>query len=412
MSIVLSWLKEPVFIIGATALVVSGLIGTFIESFGVEDRAEATVSPKAPQPALPAEPPQLDTNMGFVPIDGDPMAPWPDDGHETLFTFVQLSDTHVGSGDDHKAFLKAVRVINDMAPQPEFVMITGDLTDSFTPAQIKLFKSINDKLRPRTYLVPGNHDVMFDITAKRVAWWEREFSDFKTPYRVDHGPLALIGVDSQLWNARRRSRSADRIADKQWRDMERLVSEARADGQRIFIFNHIPAMPTFYRTRIARSWKSDRMDDYLEMMKTHGVEAELSGHVHRDEMYLEGETLFLSAPPISEKYTRLASLRLFRVTARGLMYRQIYLRPRGKHLTYQMDLHGIDERDYHDWIEGMDNISLAELWKYRHAGDLESGPWFPNIDHKRFRAYLLDPFDHQPTKGMSTRFNMRFPERP
>lgn len=408
MALIMSWVKDPAFIIGVIALMITAAIGLMIESYGSVDRAEATVAPQAPMPELPKEPLRLDTALGYQKLAGDPMGPWPNDGRQTLFSFVQLSDTHVGNEEDHKAFRKAIKVINNMEPQPAFVMITGDLTESFTPAQIKLFKQIYKKLRPKTYLVPGNHDVMFDITAKRVAWWGREFSEFKTPYRVDHGPMALIGVDSQLWNARRRSRSADGIANSQWEEMERLVSEARADGQRILIFNHIPAMPTFYRTRIARSWKSDRMDDYLKLMNEFGVEAELSGHIHRDEMYMEGKTLFLSAPPISEKYTRVASLRLYRVTPDGLMYRQIYLRPRGKHLTYQMDLHGIDERDYHDWIEGMDNVSLAELWKYRHAGDQEAGAWFPNIDKNRFRSYLLEPFDHQPTKGMSTRFNMRF----
>jgi 3',5'-cyclic AMP phosphodiesterase CpdA len=413
MSSLLCWLKQPAFFISVSAVAFTALLSLSLSSLLSEDEAQATVSPEppspdpAPRPVAPAQsaPIPVGNTLGFAPIAGDPFAPWPEDGRETLLTFVQLSDTHVGRGKDHEAFASAIRVINRMDPQPTFVMITGDLTDSFTKAQIKLFKKLYNRIKATTYLVPGNHDVMFNTNASRISWWEREFPSFKTPYRVDVGPMALVGIDSQLWNARRKSRSADKIADQQWDEMERLVTAATDEGKRVFIFDHIPPMPTFYRQRIARSWKSDRMRDYLSLIKAQGVEADLSGHVHRDELYVEGKTLFLNAPPISEKYTRLASMRLFRVTPQGLTYRQIYLRRRGKHLSYQMDLHGVDEASYDRWVNGMDDASLAKVWQVRHAGERDVERWFPRIDKKRFRSYLLDPFDHQPQRGMNTRFS-------
>ncbi len=405
-------IREPLVIIGASALVLTSALGLFFESFGADETAEATVAPEAiPLPDPAPEPPTSSDALQFKPL-ANLTSPWPDDGRETLLTFVHLSDTHVGREGDHKAFEVAVEVINGMAPQPEFVIITGDLTDSFTPSQIRIFKDINGRLRAPVHLVPGNHDVMFDPTADRIQWWEREFPEFRTPYRVDYGPLALIGVDSQLWNARRSPQSSGQIAREQWGEMEKMIIEARKDGQRVMIFNHIPVMPTFYRSRISKSWETGWMEKYLALFEKHGIEAELSGHVHRDELYTRGKALFLNAPPISEKYTRQASLRLFRVTAQGLMYRQFYLREHGRHLSYQMDLHGVDQEVHGRWIEGMDKLDLAELWKFRHAGDPDSSRWFPHIDHDQLRAYLKSPFDLQPTARMNSRLKMNYTERP
>src|SRR5207248_10470713 len=49
------------------------------------------------------------------------------------FTIVQLSDTHVGFNGPPdplgtKAFERAVELINDLHPQPDLVLFTGDLT--------------------------------------------------------------------------------------------------------------------------------------------------------------------------------------------------------------------------------------------------------------------------------------------
>ena len=93
------------------------------------------------------------------------------------------------------------------------------------------------------------------------------------------------------------------------------------------------------------------------------------------------------------------------------MYRQIYLRKRGKYMSYQMDLHGVRESDYHTWIGEMDKGELAQVWKYRHAGEKGIEAWFSRIDQDKFRSYLLNPFQHQPEKGMSTRFSLNFKKR-
>src|SRR5207249_2731067 len=89
------------------------------------------------------------------------------------FSFVQMSDTHVGfEGPPNplgtRAFERAVDVVNALRVQPDLVLFTGDLThDSEKPgesaARMKRFKEIAGKLTARNVkYVPGEHDAGLD----------------------------------------------------------------------------------------------------------------------------------------------------------------------------------------------------------------------------------------------------------
>jgi 3',5'-cyclic-AMP phosphodiesterase len=324
-------------------------------------------------------------------------APW-DDGRQTQLTFVHLSDTHVGRAADAQAFARAIEAINALDPAPTFVLITGDLTDTFRGWEVRKFKELTERLDMPTFIVPGNHDVSFKPNARRIANWKKKFPAFETPYRRDMGPLTLIGVDSQVFNARRGAPAAA-LARAEYAKLERLLSAARAERRRIMVFHHIPAVPYFTTSEIKRMWDSTLMSDYRALLDRYGVEAELTGHFHRDELYVSGRTLILNAPPISEKFDRKASYRLVRVTAGGLGYRQIYIDADAAHLSYELDLHGVDEAKYREWAATLPAEEMRAVWHYRYAGDPTTREAWRRLDVERFRAYLLDPFAHQPLHG-------------
>src|SRR5262249_48960518 len=83
----------------------------------------------------------------------------------SAFSFVQLSDTHVGfSGPPNplgtQAFEKAVEIINGLPDRPELVLVTGDLTHdsedlSEHADRMRLFGKIAGRLRvPMVRFVP------------------------------------------------------------------------------------------------------------------------------------------------------------------------------------------------------------------------------------------------------------------
>ena len=356
------------------------------------------VAPPAPQPAEVAPqvkpPPQLGGLQFRSPAD--PFAPWPDDGRETLLTFVILADPQVGRGDDGATLDRVIDAVNVLAPEPAFVIMAGDITDHFKLEQIEAFKASRARLRVPSHLVPGNHDESFDPDPAKLRSWARHFPDAATPWRHDYGPLAIIGFDSQLFNERRRSTDADAAADKELAQLTRKIKAARADGKRVWLLHHIPPYPNFFRAKLKRAWQTRYLSRYRRLLRAHPVEVEVTGHFHRDELYVEDGAILMNVPPVSQKFTRDASYRIVRVTADGFNYRQLYLAPELRHLTYEVDLHGLDEPRFETWVKGLSRDELIRIWHLRNAGDDDAEGWLDKLVFDHFRAFILSPYAYQP----------------
>ncbi len=75
------------------------------------------------------------------------------------FRFAFISDTHIGSPDgvaeeDLRRTVSDINQMNDVA----FVVITGDITELGTNAELMLAKRLLDSLKIPLYIIPGNHD--------------------------------------------------------------------------------------------------------------------------------------------------------------------------------------------------------------------------------------------------------------
>src|SRR5689334_18900235 len=90
------------------------------------------------------------------------------------FYFVQLSDTHWGfngpniNPDSQGTLKKAVAAVNGLDEQPDFVVFTGDLTQTTDDRKIRRgrmaeFRDIVSQLRVKTVrFMPGEHDASLD----------------------------------------------------------------------------------------------------------------------------------------------------------------------------------------------------------------------------------------------------------
>lgn len=80
-------------------------------------------------------------------------------GQSKTFRFAFISDTHIGSpnGGAEEDLRRTVADINEMT-DIAFVVITGDITELGTDAELKLAKEIFDGLKVPYYIIPGNHD--------------------------------------------------------------------------------------------------------------------------------------------------------------------------------------------------------------------------------------------------------------
>lgn len=116
---------------------------------------------------------------------------------------AQLSDPHLrpkgvlyqGVVDSNAMFEAAIAHLNGLSPQPDLVLITGDIVDEGAPEEYALARGLLAAIRQPLLVIPGNHD-------EREAF-RHSFSDVSTIARsgplhfvADNvGPVRIIGLD-------------------------------------------------------------------------------------------------------------------------------------------------------------------------------------------------------------------------
>jgi len=120
----------------------------------------------------------------------------------SAFYFVQISDTHWGfngpaiNPDSQGTLLKAVAAVNSLEEQPDFVVFTGDLTqttDDRTVRRTRMaeFRDIVSHLKAKTVrFMPGEHDAALD----RGDAYQEFFGDMH--YTFDHKGIHFIVLDN------------------------------------------------------------------------------------------------------------------------------------------------------------------------------------------------------------------------
>jgi 3',5'-cyclic AMP phosphodiesterase CpdA len=206
----------------------------------------------------------------------------------TPFSFVQLSDTHVGfEGPPNplgtKAFERAVELINGLRERPELVLFTGDLThDSEKPGEhadrMRLFQKIAGGLRvPLVKFVPGEHDAALD----GGSLFRDAFGD--TSYSFDHRGVHFIALDNV-------SRGKPIVGAEQigWlrKDLARFPKTAP-----IVVFTHRP----LFDLRPDWEWFTNDGDQVLEALASYENVTVLYGHIHREHVYTEGRVTHYAA---------------------------------------------------------------------------------------------------------------------
>jgi hypothetical protein len=199
----------------------------------------------------------------------------------TPFTFVQLSDTHVGfSGPPNptgtQAFERAVALVNGLAKPPDLVFFTGDLThDSEAPgepeARMRRFKEIAGGLKVKArHAVPGEHDAGLDGGALF-----REHMG-PTSYAFDHRGVHFVALDNV-------SRAKPEVGPEQraWlaKDLSRFTPTTP-----IVIFTHRP----LFDLRPDWEWFTSDGDEVMKLLAPFENVTVLYGHIHREDHHVTG----------------------------------------------------------------------------------------------------------------------------
>ena len=199
----------------------------------------------------------------------------------TPFSFVQLSDAHVGFNGPPdplgtKAFENAVDLINGLPQRPDLVLFTGDLTHDTEDRNVhiqrmKRFQEISKRINvPLIKCVPGEHDAGLDGGALY-----REFFG-ESHYSFDHRGVHFVALDNV-------SRPKPEVGTEQlsWlkKDLARFPKTAP-----IVVFTHRP----LFDLRPDWEWFTSDGDDVMNVLSGYDNLTVLYGHIHRDDEHQTG----------------------------------------------------------------------------------------------------------------------------
>lgn len=197
------------------------------------------------------------------------------------FLFVQLSDVHWGfkgapNPDAGGTLQKAIAALNELSPQPDFVVFTGDLTHTTDDPQerrrrLAQFKEIASTIKVKDVkFIPGEHDASLDRG--------KAYSEFfgQTHYTFDHKGVRFIVLDNV-------SDPAAALGEEQlaWfrSELDRLERDTR-----IVVFAHRPLfdlMPQW-------DWATRDGAKAVELLMPFKNATVFYGHIHQEHHHATG----------------------------------------------------------------------------------------------------------------------------
>ena len=212
--------------------------------------------------------------------------------HDKGFSFVQLSDSHVGfnkpaNPDAAATYREAVAKVIAMPVKPDFIIHTGDITQLSKDQEFDDADQIVKAAGLTVFHVPGEHDMLDEGAGK--AYLDRYGKGSKGAgwYSFDHHGVhfvALINVVN-LKPGGMGSLGPDQLA---W--LEKDLA-GRASSTPIVVFAHMPLWTVYADW----GWGTDDAAQALTYLKRFGSVTVLNGHIHQITQKVEGNIAFHTA---------------------------------------------------------------------------------------------------------------------
>jgi 3',5'-cyclic-AMP phosphodiesterase len=206
------------------------------------------------------------------------------------FSFVQISDSHIGfnkaANQDVAGTLKlAIDKINAMPGTPDFLLHTGDITQSAKAAEFDTALQIIKGSRiGDVHYVPGEHDTSTDDGALYLERFGKGTMGTGW-YSFDHKGVHFIALNNSLQVDAMGGLGAEQLA---W--MKKDVASLAASTP-IVVFAHIPLWMVYPEW----GWGTKDGAEALSYLRRFGSVTVLNGHIHQVVQKVEGNVSFHTA---------------------------------------------------------------------------------------------------------------------
>ena len=193
-----------------------------------------------------------------------------------LFTFALLTDTHISTSNP-KPMEDLQRSIADINRNTdiEFVVVTGDLTESGDRASIQAIKDALDQLRVPYYAASGNHE---------TTWSESGVMDFTRIFGDSRFAFAHAGAYFIGFNSGPVIRMADGHVAPQ--DIAWLKHNLDSVSQLSTLNSQLSTTPIFVFTHYPlRNGDVDNWYEVTDVLREYNVQCVMGGHYHRNLVF-------------------------------------------------------------------------------------------------------------------------------
>ncbi len=208
------------------------------------------------------------------------------------FTFLQISDSHVGfdkpaNPDARQTFREAIAKVRALETKPDFILHTGDISHLSKDAEFADADAIIGEAGIPVFHVPGEHDMLdegggaaylarYGKGSRGTGWYSFDHSGVHFVALVNvanlqPGGMGHLGDDQLVWLER---------------DLVRLSSSTP-----VVVFAHIPLWTVYADW----GWGTDDSLRALALLRRFGSVTVLNGHIHQIIQKVEGNIAFHSA---------------------------------------------------------------------------------------------------------------------
>ncbi len=209
------------------------------------------------------------------------------------FSFVQISDTHVGfkgqaNPDAAVTLQQVVDRVNALRPAPAFVLHTGDQTHGQKAGAFDTVAEILKGVKTdRIFYVPGEHDVFLDGGTEYLARYGKGTVGGRGWQSFDYKGTHFVGLVNVM---KYKGEGMGALGDEQLEWLEKDVAPLSTSTP-IVVFSHVPLWAVYPQW----GWTTEDAERGLGYLRRFGSVTVLNGHIHQVLRKVEGQVTFHTA---------------------------------------------------------------------------------------------------------------------
>ena len=215
------------------------------------------------------------------------------DGLTESFSFVQISDTHIGfkgqaNPDAAVTLQQVVDRVNALRPAPAFVLHTGDQTHGQKAGAFDTVAEILKGVKTdRIFYVPGEHDVFLDGGTEYLARYGKGTVGGRGWQSFDYKGTHFVGLVNVM---KYKGEGMGALGDEQLEWLEKDVAPLSTSTP-IVVFSHVPLWAVYPQW----GWTTEDAERGLAYLRRFGSVTVLNGHIHQVLRKVEGQVTFHTA---------------------------------------------------------------------------------------------------------------------